>query len=71
MVLVEELLKASGNFGPAQWLMLSLFCLVNVLSAFHYFAQTFITLGTGSACDNSTENTETSQFHTLTSEVSG
>ncbi|KAL0275693.1 UNVERIFIED_CONTAM: hypothetical protein PYX00_003482 [Menopon gallinae] len=41
---VEELLRRSGDFGPAQLWLLSLFCAVNLLSSFHYFAQTFISL---------------------------
>lgn len=75
MILVDEALLASGDFGPAQWLMLFLFCLVNVLSAFHYFAQTFISLGSDVACDNTTDledfssDTSDIQFRTLTAEV--
>lgn len=41
---IEEMLQQSGDFGPAQWWLLTLFCATNILSAFHYFALTFISL---------------------------
>lgn len=40
---VETMLRHAGDFGRYQILLMVLFSLVNVLSAFHYFAQTFIT----------------------------
>lgn len=45
------MLARSGDFGPAQWWLLSFFCMVNVLSAFHYFAQTFISLTPDVDCE--------------------
>ncbi|XP_046621484.1 organic cation transporter protein-like isoform X1 [Neodiprion virginianus] len=41
---VCSMLAHAGDFGRYQILLMVLFSLVNVLSAFHYFAQTFITI---------------------------
>ncbi|KAJ9595127.1 hypothetical protein L9F63_013602, partial [Diploptera punctata] len=41
---VDDMLALAGDFGRCQYLMMILFCIINVLSAFHYFAQTFISI---------------------------
>jgi hypothetical protein len=51
------MLALSGDMGRYQYLLMALFCVINVLSAFHYFAQTFISIepdhwcaGSGQQC---------------------
>lgn len=41
---VESMLSHVGDFGRAQIILMILFSFINVLSAFHYFAQTFISV---------------------------
>ncbi|XP_020706515.2 organic cation transporter-like protein isoform X2 [Athalia rosae] len=41
---VDSMLAYVGDFGRYQILLMVLFSMVNVFSAFHYFAQTFITI---------------------------
>lgn len=78
---VEEMLKRSGDFGPAQWWLLSLFCATNIISSFHYFSQTFISMVPDNLCveqilnctsQNCTLDTGWNeiQFKTLPTEVS-
>ena len=38
------MLALSGDMGRYQYLMMALFSIINVLSSFHYFAQTFISI---------------------------
>lgn len=39
---VDEMLRECGDFGPYQYVMLVIFCIINVLSSIHYFSQTII-----------------------------
>ena len=41
---VDDMLALSGDMGCYQYLLMALLSVVNVLSAFHYFAQTFISI---------------------------
>ncbi|KAG5890981.1 hypothetical protein JTB14_037967 [Gonioctena quinquepunctata] len=41
---IDSMLSHVGDFGRAQVMLLVLFSLINVLSAFHYFGQTFISV---------------------------
>lgn len=50
----DGLLAFAGNFGKYQYILMSLFCVINVLSAFHYFGQTFIGILPVPKCDNNT-----------------
>lgn len=59
----DDILKESGDFGPAQWCLLSLFSLVNIFSAFHYFAQTFITLTPVQECLNGSGSNASLPLH--------
>ena len=50
---VDDMLALAGDFGRCQYLMMALFCVINVLSAFHYFAQTFISIEPDHWCKGS------------------
>jgi hypothetical protein len=41
---VDGMLALSGDMGRYQYVLMALFSIINVLSAFHYFAQTFISI---------------------------
>lgn len=41
-IAVEEMLRECGDFGPYQYVMLVMFCIINVLASIHYFSQTII-----------------------------
>lgn len=41
---VDTMLSRVGDFGRYQKILIVLFCFINVLSAFHYFGQTFISV---------------------------
>jgi hypothetical protein len=41
---VDDMLALSGDMARYQYLLMVLFSVIHVLSAFHYFAQTFISL---------------------------
>jgi hypothetical protein len=41
---VDDMLGLAGDMGRYQLLLMVLFGVINVLSAFHYFAQTFISI---------------------------
>ncbi|XP_063223093.1 organic cation transporter protein-like [Bacillus rossius redtenbacheri] len=47
---VDDMLMEAGGFGRYQWLLMALFSVINVLSAFHYFGQTFISLAPDHWC---------------------
>lgn len=40
----DYVLAYAGDFGKYQFVLMTLFCVVNILSAFHYFGQTFISI---------------------------
>lgn len=40
---IEQLLAHCGDFGRYQWMLLALFCLINILSSINYYSQTIIT----------------------------
>ncbi|XP_068152102.1 organic cation transporter-like protein [Drosophila tropicalis] len=42
MLEVDKILEKCGDFHRMQWIMLLLFCLINLLSAMHYYSQTII-----------------------------
>lgn len=44
LVDVDTMLSYVGDFGKYQIILMSLFSFINVLSAFHYFGQTFISV---------------------------
>lgn len=48
---VDQMLKHVGDFGRYQWLLMGLFAIINIFSAFHYFAQTFISVIPGYQCN--------------------
>ncbi|CAH0562623.1 unnamed protein product [Brassicogethes aeneus] len=41
---IDNILSIVGDFGRSQIILLLLFCYINVLSAFHYFGQTIISV---------------------------
>lgn len=41
---VDEMLESVGDFGKFQIMLMALFSIMNALSAFHYFGQTFVNL---------------------------
>lgn len=41
---IDEMLSYAGDFHRYQIILIGLFCFINVLSALHYFGQTFTTL---------------------------
>nr|CAD7395569.1 unnamed protein product [Timema cristinae] len=41
---VDDMLSHAGDFGRYQIFLMALFCIINVLSAFHYFSQTIISV---------------------------
>nr|CAD7573319.1 unnamed protein product [Timema californicum] len=41
---VDDMLSHAGDFGRYQILLMALFCIINVLSSFHYFGQTIISV---------------------------
>lgn len=41
---LDSILSQVGDFGRAQIILMVLFSFINVLSAFHYFGQTFISI---------------------------
>lgn len=41
---VDAMLALSGDMGRYQYLLMALFSVINIVSAFHYFAQTFISI---------------------------
>lgn len=55
---VDKMLAFAGDFGLQQYILMGLFSVINILSAFHYFAQTFISvLPNGYECIASITNT--------------
>jgi len=42
MLEVDKILEKCGDFSRLQMIMLLLFCVINVLSALHYYSQTII-----------------------------
>ena len=50
---VDGMLALSGDMGRYQYLMMALFSIINVLSSFHYFAQTFISIEPAHWCAGS------------------
>jgi len=42
MLEVDKILEKCGDFSRLQLIMLLLFCVINVLSALHYYSQTII-----------------------------
>ncbi|XP_059472589.1 solute carrier family 22 member 13-like isoform X2 [Neocloeon triangulifer] len=47
---IEEILKQAGDWGPAQLLLLALFGVFNISAAWHYFAQTVISISPPFTC---------------------
>ncbi|CAB3382639.1 Hypothetical predicted protein [Cloeon dipterum] len=47
---IEQMLKVAGDWGPAQVVLLALFGVLNVSAAWHYFAQTVISISPPFAC---------------------
>ncbi|PSN44621.1 hypothetical protein C0J52_10017 [Blattella germanica] len=41
---VDDMLALAGDFGRLQYLMMIMFSIVNIFCAFHYFAQTYISI---------------------------
>lgn len=41
---VDTVLSYAGDFGKYQYILIALFSAINILSAYHYFGQTFIAL---------------------------
>lgn len=41
---VDTVLSYAGDFGSYQYNLIALFSIINILSAYHYFGQTFIAL---------------------------
>lgn len=41
---VDTVLSYAGDFGKYQYMLIALFSVINILSAYHYFGQTFIAL---------------------------
>jgi len=39
---IDEILEKCGDFHRYQFMLLSFFCLVNVLASMHYYSQTII-----------------------------
>jgi hypothetical protein len=50
---VDDMLALAGDMGRYQYLMMALFSVINVLSSFHYFAQTFISIEPEHWCSGS------------------
>lgn len=38
----ERMLAKCGDFGRYQYLLMGMFCIINLLSAMHYYSQTII-----------------------------
>lgn len=38
----DDMLREVGDFGPSQYVMLSAFCVINILAAMHYFSSSII-----------------------------
>lgn len=53
---VDTMLQHSGDFGRYQYILLFLFSVINVLSAFHYFGQTFISVIPDYKCQKSADD---------------
>lgn len=53
---VDSVLSFSGDFGIYQYYLIALFSFINILSAYHYFGQTFIALTPDFECMNKTLN---------------
>ncbi|KAK4872076.1 hypothetical protein RN001_016200 [Aquatica leii] len=56
MIDVDTMLWHVGDFGRYQYMLISLFSLINAFSAFHYFGQTFISLVPEHRCKNLNKN---------------
>jgi hypothetical protein len=39
---IDEILEKCGRFGRYQYMLLGMFCLVNIISSMHYYSQTII-----------------------------
>jgi hypothetical protein len=50
---LDDMLGLAGDKGRYQFLLMALFSVINVLSAFHYFAQTFISIEPTHWCEGS------------------
>ncbi|RZB40707.1 organic cation transporter protein, partial [Asbolus verrucosus] len=57
---IDTMLSHAGDFERYQFILMFLFSVINVLSAFHYFGQTFISVVPGHKCKLS--NKEDSQY---------
>lgn len=57
---VDSMLWHVGDFGRYQYMLMFLFSVINALSAFHYFGQTFISLVPNFKCQLSNEENATS-----------
>lgn len=51
---VDTMLSYAGNFGKYQKQLVALFSFINILSAYHYFGQTFITIISDFECERPT-----------------
>lgn len=59
---IDAMLEKAGDFGRYQIFLMVLFSIVNVVSAFHYFSQTFISVTPDHWC-NSTDFSEVEHFN--------
>jgi hypothetical protein len=50
---LDDMLGLAGDIGRYQFLLTALFSVINVLHAFHYFAQTFISIEPTNWCEGS------------------
>jgi hypothetical protein len=50
---LDDMLGLAGDTGRYQFLLMALFSVINVLAAFHYFAQTFISIEPTHWCEGS------------------
>lgn len=55
---LDDMLAYVGDFSRYQAILIALFSLINVLSAFHYFGQTFTTLVPDYSCSTLNYNQE-------------
>lgn len=53
---VDNVLSFAGDFGIYQYYLIGLFCFINILSAYHYFGQTFIALIPDFVCKSSSSD---------------
>lgn len=53
---VDSMLAVSGDFSKYQFILLVLFSIINSLSAYHYFGQTFISVIPDYVCSDKAED---------------